>query len=158
MTETGSSNGLIVNFDQLNEDDYKLIEAAISVLKANFHPIKHQVGSAVRAASGKIYTAVNVYSIGYGLHAEAVALGAAISNSEREIVSVVAVKKIEEDYPVVSPCGNCRQLILDYAHQATVIFNFKGQAFKTKASELLPGPYETSFTLISRSGSLDFNE
>jgi cytidine deaminase len=159
MTKSvGKENGLLFNFDQLNKDDYALIEAAISVLKANFHPIRHQVGSALRAASGKIYSCVNVYSIGYAVHAEAAALGAAISAGEREFVSIVAVKKIEENYPVVSPCGNCRQLINDYANQATVIFNFKGQTVKAKASDLLPGAYENSFTAGIRPGSLNVPE
>jgi cytidine deaminase len=159
MTESCSKeNGLLVNFDQLNEKDHALIEAAIKVLKANFHPIKHQVGSALRTASGKIYSCVNVYSIGYAVHAEAAALGAAISAGEREFVSIVAVKKIDENYPVVSPCGNCRQLILDYASQATVIFNFKGQAVKAKASDLLPGAYENSFNAGILPGSLKVSE
>jgi len=150
----GKENGLLFNFDQLNKDDQALIEAAIKVLKANYHPIRHQVGAALRTASGKIYSCVNVYSIGYAVHAEAAALGAAISAGEREFVSIVAVKKIDEDYPVVSPCGNCRQLIVDYANQAIVIFNFKGQAVKAKASDLLPGAYENSFTAGIRSGSV----
>lgn len=155
MTESDSKeNNLILHFGQLNSDDHKLIDAAINILKANFHPIKHQVGSAVRSASGKIYSAVNVYSIGYATHAEAIALGLAISSGEKEIVSIVAVKKVEETYPVVSPCGNCRQLILDYATGTEIIFSYKGQPLKARASELLPGAYENSFTASIRSGGL----
>jgi cytidine deaminase len=132
----------------------QLIEAAISVLKANFHPVKHQIGCALRTESGKIYTAVNIESSGYGPCAEAVAIGSAISNGDKNIVSIVAVKKIDENYPVLSPCGNCRQLIIDYAHDADVILNLNGQSLKTKASELLPGPYENSLTAIVRSSRL----
>src|SRR5580704_2208094 len=139
MVETRSKeNGLIFNFDELNKEDNELIEAATKILKANFDPIRHQVSAAVRTTSGKIYSSVNVYSIGYPVHAEAAALAAAISAGEREFESIVAVKKMDDNYPVVSPCGNCRQLLLDYAGQATVIFSFKGQAVKSKAKDLLP--------------------
>ncbi len=156
MTESKiKENNLILHFDQLNGDDLSLIDAAIKILKANFHPIKHQVGCAVRCASGKIYSAVNVYSIGYAAHAEAIALGVAISNGEKEIVSIVAVKKVEDNYPVVSPCGNCRQLILDYATGTQVIFSYKGQPLKAKVSDLLPGAYENSFTAGIRSGGIN---
>jgi cytidine deaminase len=159
MTKSNSKeNGLTFNFEELNEEDQKLVEAAVNVLKDNYHPIKHQVGSAVRASSGKIYTAVNVYSTGYAVHAETIAIGKAISSGEREFTSIVAVKKVEENFPVISPCGNCRQLLLDYASEAMVIFNFKGQAVKIKASDLLPGPYENSFTNGIRPGSLNWPE
>ena len=158
MTKNGKDNGLTFSFDQLNTEDHELIEAAINILKVNYHPIKHQVGSALRASSGKIYSAVNVYSIGYAVHAESIALGEAISAGEREFVSIVAVKKMEENYPVISPCGNCRQLMLDYASEAMVIFNFKGQALKAKASDLLPGPYENSFTVGIRPATLNAPE
>lgn len=144
-------------FDKLNQNDWQLVEAAISVLKANFHPKKHQIGCAMLGSSGKIYTAVNIQSSIYGPCAEVVALGSAIADGERNIVSIVAVKKVENNYPVISPCGSCRQLILDYAHHAMVIFSLKGQTVKTKASNLLPGPYENSFTAIARSQSSDLS-
>jgi len=159
MAETNDKkNGFIFKFDYLDKEDNELIDAAVNVLKANYHPIRHQVGAALRASSGKIYSCVNVYSIGYAVHAEAAALGAAISAGEREFISIVAVKKVDDNYPIVSPCGNCRQLILDYANQSTVIFNFKGQSVKAKASDLLPGAYENSFTAGVRPGSLAASE
>jgi len=145
------------SFDKLNQDDLELVDTAIEILKANFHPKKHQIGCAVKTAGGKIYTAVNVQSSIYGPCAEVVALGSAIANGEKNIVSIVAVKKVDENYIVISPCGSCRQLILDYAHNATVMFNIKGQTAKTKAVNLLPGSYENSFTAIARSHSRDLS-
>jgi len=154
MTETNHKDHWAISFDKLDKNDLELIEAAVNILKANFHPIKHQIGCALRTESRKIYTSVNIKSSGYGPCAEAVAIGSAISNGDKNIISIVAVKKIDEDYPVLSPCGNCRQLIIDYAHNANVILNFEGQSLKTKASQLLPGPYENSLTSLARSSRL----
>ncbi len=154
MAEPTNNDKWAISFDQLDKGDLKLVEAAVNILKANFHPIKHQIGCALRTESGKIYTAVNIGSSGYGPCAEAVAIGNAISKGDKNIVAIVAVKKIDEEYPVLSPCGNCRQLIIDYAHNADVILNFNSQSLKTKANKLLPGPYENSLTAIARSGGL----
>ena len=141
------------SYEKLNQNDLNLVEAAIKVLKVNFHPIKHQISCALMAESGQIYTGVNVRSSTYGPCAEAIAIGKAIANGDNSFAAIVAIKKIEENYPVFSPCGSCRQLIFDYAPNATVIFSLDGQAVKAKAKDLLPGPYENSFTAIARSGS-----
>ncbi len=158
MTKPNSKNPeYTVAFEKINLEDQNLINAAIKVLKANFHPKKHQIGCAVLADSGKIYTAVNIQSSIYGPCAEVIAIGSAIAHGEKNIVSIVAVKKIDDEYPVISPCGGCRQLILDYAHNSTVILNIERRILKTRATSLLPEPYENSFTAIARSPSSDLS-
>lgn len=152
MTETDGNWSL--SFDKLDKRDEKLIQAAISILKVNFHPVKHQIGCALLTKSGNTYSSVNIESSGYGPHAEAIAIGIAISKGEKDIIAIVAVKKIDDKYPVISPCGNCRQLIIDYAHDAHVILDVAGQNMKARASELLPNPYENSLTAIARSSRL----
>ena len=64
MTENNHKDHWQVSFNKLDKNDLQLIEAAISVLKANFHAVKHQIGCALRTESGKIYTAVNIKSSG----------------------------------------------------------------------------------------------
>ena len=75
----------------INSKDQKLIDAAIDVIRRNYSSPRHTVGSAVLCSSGKIYTGVNIECCGYGPCAEPIALGTAISNGEREIMSIVAV-------------------------------------------------------------------
>jgi cytidine deaminase len=41
----------------------------------------------------------------------------------------------------MSPCGNCRQLLLDYAPGLMVILAVDGVVKKAAARDLLPGPY-----------------
>jgi cytidine deaminase len=121
--------------------DRELIQAAVDVIHRNYDADHHQVGAAVRCASGKVYVGVNVESCGYGPCAEPVAIGAAISAGERKIVAIVAVYGGDERYPVLSPCGNCRQMLVDYAPDAMVILEQDGRPVKTRASSLLPAAY-----------------
>jgi cytidine deaminase len=126
---------------QLDSEDQKLIEAARDALRRNYHPIRHTVGAAVLCSSGRIYTGINVEACGYGPCAEPIAIGAAFTSGERDILAIVAVRKREDEYPVLSPCGNCRQLLVDYAPEAMVIFDCDGQVVKARARDLLPGAY-----------------
>ncbi len=132
-------------FLPLAPEDHELIAAAREVLQRNYHPVRHSVGAAVRCPSGRIYVGINVEACGYGPCAEPIAIGAALTNGEREILAIVAVCKEGDDYPVLSPCGNCRQLVLDYSPNAMVIFSNDGQVVKATARELLPGAYLSGF-------------
>lgn len=124
------------------EPKYQMIfDAAKDVLRKNAHAFKHSVGAAVVCASGNIYTGINIESSGYGVCAGPIALGAALSNGEREILAVIAVANRGEGFIVLSPCGNCRQTLLDYAPEADVIFTDTGETVQTKAKSLLPGAY-----------------
>jgi cytidine deaminase len=125
----------------LDAEDLLLFKAAREALQRNYHPARHTVGAAVLCASSRIYTGINIQTCGYGPCAEPIALGAAFTRGEREICTIVAVHTRGDEYVVVSPCGNCRQLLVDYAPQAMVIYIDKGQVLKTQAQNLLPGPY-----------------
>jgi cytidine deaminase len=126
------------------EDERKyqvLIDAATEVLRKNYDAVRHSVGAAVLCASGRIYTGINVEASGYGVCAEPIALGAALTNGERKILAVVAICRRENGYIVLSPCGNCRQMLLDYAPEADVVYMDAGVTTSTKAKNLLPGAY-----------------
>jgi cytidine deaminase len=77
--------------------------------------------------------------------AEHTALGAAFTNGERDIMAMVAVHKRGDDYPVLSPCGGCRQLLVDYSPDAEVILLLDGEVVKARALDLLPGACITDF-------------
>ncbi len=123
--------------------DRELIAAAADVIRSNFREDRHTVGAAVRCSSGKTYAGVNVDSCGYGPCAEPIAVGAAISAGERDILTIVAVEGRSGQYQVLSPCGNCRQLLLDYAPRAAVILQLEGSVVKVNVRDLLPAPYRS---------------
>lgn len=84
-------------------------------------------------------TGVNVYSL-HGACAEQVAIGAAITNGEREFEVVVAVRG-ENGEEIIPPCGNCRQILHDYMPECEVILIANSEKIKVKAEALLPFSY-----------------
>lgn len=116
------------------------MEAAARVIHSNYRHRRHTVGSALRCSSGRVYTGVNVDSCGYGPCAEPVTIGTAISQGEREVETIVAVAG-KDGNQVIAPCGNCRQLLADYAPEAMVILADGDELFKVRAIDLLPEAY-----------------
>lgn len=125
----------------LKEKDYELIAEAKKAIHLNYDQEHHNhtVGAAVRCKSGKVYVGVNLYSL-HGACAEQVAIGTAITNGEREFDAIVAVRG-KEGEEIISPCGNCRQILHDYMPDCDVIVSARGELKKIKAKELLPFSY-----------------
>lgn len=134
-----------MKYHEITPHDHHLVQAAIDVISRNFRDERHTVGAAVLCASGKVYTGVNVESCGYGPCAEPIAIGAAVSQGERDFTTIVAVGGWDTRYPLLPPCGNCRQLLWDYAPEATVILQKNGALIKVGIGELLPLAYRNFY-------------
>ena len=123
----------------LTERDRELIAAGLEVLERNFDDgvYNHTVGCALLCKSGKVYAGVNCDGI-HGSCAEYVTVGMAISAGERDFDTIVAVHDKAQNC-VVSPCGNCRQMMLEYCPEVKVIVNDEqGNLIKVCARDLLP--------------------
>ena len=127
----------------ITEKDMELIEIALQILKSNFDDgiYNHTVGCALLCKNGNIYKGVNCDGI-HGSCAEYITIGIAISNGEREFDTIVAVHDKQDKY-VISPCGNCRQMLFEYCPDIKVILNDgNGNLIKVKARDLLPFAWE----------------
>lgn len=127
----------------LTPDDHALIAQARDAIRRNYDGVheNHTVGAAVRCADGSIFCGVNVYAI-HGACAEQVALGTAITLGQRDFTTIVAVRG-ENGEEIIPPCGNCRQILSDYAPDCTVIIDADGTLVKISARELLPFAYHS---------------
>ena len=128
----------------LTDDDYKLIKMGLEVLKRNFDDgiYNHTVGCAIRCNNGNTYSGVNCDGI-HGSCAEYITVGIAISAGEREFDTIVAVHEKGHNC-VISPCGNCRQMMLEYCPDIKVIVNDEnGELIKVKARDLLPFAWQS---------------
>jgi len=127
----------------LSAMDRGLIRIAQDTLRRGYDARRHGVAAAVRTRSGSIFVGLNLD----GIHtpcAEPVALGAAITAGDRDIQTMVAVCRRGRRYPVLSPCGNCRQMLLDYAPNANVLVAFSsGRVARLRVTEALPGAFRT---------------
>lgn len=124
-------------------DDHALIAQARDAIRRNYDSVRenHTVGAAVRCADGSIFCGVNVYAI-HGACAEQVALGTAITLGQRDFTTIVAVRG-ENGEEIIPPCGNCRQILSDYAPECAVIIDADGTLVKILARELLPFAYHS---------------
>ena len=117
----------------------ELLEAAIEARKNSHAPFsRFHVGAAVRGGSGRIYTGSNVESSSYGLTlcAERLALCIAIHNGERDITEIAVVCSTQG---APGPCGACRQFMVDFAPDATVLMaNLTGDRRTATVGELMP--------------------
>ena len=132
-----------MTFYEITEADKKLIEIALEKIDSNFDTEKynHTVGAAIRCKNGSIYSGVNCDGI-HGACAEYVTMGIACSAGEREFDTIVAVHD-KHTNSVISPCGNCRQMLLRYCPDIKVIVNDeKGNLIKVRARDLLPFAWE----------------
>ncbi len=131
----------------LDPAEGELVAAAFECLHRNFTPEKHTVGAAVRTASGKIYTGMNIKVCAYGPCAETIAVGSALSAGDRELRTIVAVRNKDGVSELLPPCGNCRQLLIDYGPGCVVLMPGGGEpVVRQTIRELMPGPYLTRFT------------
>ena len=127
----------------LTEKDKELIEIGLQVLANNFDDgiYNHTVGCAILCKNGNIYKGVNCDGI-HGSCAEYITMGIAISAGEREFDTIVATHDKALN-GVISPCGNCRQMLYEYCPDINVIVNDEnGNLIKVKARDLLPFAWE----------------
>lgn len=133
----------------LQHADFDLIEAAKAVLVRHYRPFWHTVAAAVRSRDGRIWTGVHLgATVGrLSICAEAVALGRVVMDGDGTIECAVAVRhpKPDESFreiAVVSPCGACRENLLDYDREAMVIVPTAEGLRRVPIRSLLPVPYQ----------------
>ncbi len=123
----------------VTEQDKRLIEIGLEVLASNFDDgiYNHTVGCALLCKDGRVYKGVNCDGI-HGSCAEYITMGIAISDGAREFDTIVATHE-KAPNGVVSPCGNCRQMLFEYCPDIKVIVNDEdGTLIKVSLRDLLP--------------------
>jgi len=104
-----------------------LLEAAREAAGAAYAPYsEYRVGAAIETADGTVYTGSNVENANYSnsLHAEEVAVGAAVSDGHQSFTRL-AVSSATRDG--VTPCGMCRQTLAEFCDDDFPIFT-EGEA------------------------------
>ena len=113
--------------------DRELYGLALEASSAAYAPYSDfHVGAAVLARDGRVVTGVNVENAAYplGICAERCALGRAVAEGVRPgDVEAVAI--------TASPCGGCRQWLLEFGVDR-VVFMHGGELLVRTVDELLP--------------------
>lgn len=111
----------VASYDELSDIDRKLIDAAREASHRAYAPYSHfSVGAAILLSNGEIITGSNQENAAYpsGLCAERTAAFYAHSRFPEAIFRKIAIAAIDtsgnEILSPISPCGACRQVLLEY--------------------------------------------
>jgi len=119
----------------------RLIDAARAVRQQAYAPYsRFQVGAAVEAIDGRVFTGCNVENASYGLTlcAERAAIAAAVAAGAREFRRVAVATDSD---PPAPPCGACRQVLAEFAMDADVVSVGPVQRAEWKVRDLLPSAF-----------------
>ena len=126
----------------LNQSDIdRLVESATSVREKAHAPYSSfAVGAAVLDAKGRVHVGCNVENASYGLSvcAERHAVAAAVSAGEDRIEALAVVTDTD---PPASPCGACRQVMVEFGDFPVILANPAGERIVTSVADLLPDAF-----------------
>ncbi|WP_314585040.1 cytidine deaminase [Paenibacillus terrigena] len=128
-------------------DGSKLLEqAAFARLQAYAPYSKFQVGAALLDSQGNIHLGCNVENAAYGPTncAERTALFRAIADGHQP-GSFQAIAVIGDTDTPITPCGVCRQVLVELCGREMPVFmgNIKGDWTQTTVGDLLPGAFDS---------------
>jgi cytidine deaminase len=126
-------------------DEQQLIDAAKEVRPNAHAPYSgYLVGAALLDDTGTLHTGCNVENAAFpeGTCAEANAIGAMVAAGGKRIVAIAAVGGAD-DVEACTPCGGCRQRILEFADENTrIILLGEGKQIDSYSiDELLPAAF-----------------
>jgi cytidine deaminase len=115
----------------------ELIANATAARELAYAPYSNfKVGAALLGKSGQVYRGCNIENAAYGpsICAERTAIFKAVSEGEREFEAMAIVTENG-----VFPCGSCRQVMLEFAPDMTVIIaDTRGNTRLATVRSLLP--------------------
>jgi cytidine deaminase len=138
--------------DELSEEQANLVKKAIYSAKQAYAPYSdYKVGAALLLDNGEIVCGNNQENAAYpsGLCAERVAIFYAGANYPKAAVKMLAVTAIKDgdlQEEPVSPCGGCRQVMLEKENQGdipmeVILYGTKRIHVLNQATDLLPLPF-----------------
>ena len=116
-----------------------LLEAAREAYDAAYVPYsEYAVGAALQTADGTVFTGCNVENANYSnsLHAEDVAIGAAVRAGHREFERIAVSTEARDG---VTPCGKCRQTLAEFCDEEFVVLcDGESETTEYRLGDLLP--------------------
>jgi cytidine deaminase len=135
-----------LRFQLTAQERAALLRAAEQARENAYAPYSHyQVGAALLTAGGRIYTGCNIENASYGatICAERVAAVKAVSAGEKDILALAV---IADSAQPGTPCGICRQFLLEFAPQLLLIMgNLQGQETVGRLDQYLPNAFSQEY-------------
>jgi len=144
---------LIKVFTDLNNEDQNLLREAVSRLPRSLNKVSNPQTSAIAVTKdNNRHYGNNIFLSNCTLFcAEAVALTASVTANDRDIQKLyLAVGRADKAPEIVSPCGNCRQILHDFSSlngNTIKIFSTTSELKEvmiTDSAELLPEGFKSA--------------
>ena len=109
---------------EMSPADQELVSAALEARAGSYSPYSHfQVGAALRLSNGLIVKGANQENAAYpsGLCAERTAMFAAGATYPEESIETLAIVAADHGHLLAepaTPCGGCRQVMVEYQNRA----------------------------------------
>src|SRR5277367_920055 len=121
ISKSNPNRGTVVSFNKLPKEDRELLQRAKAMMSRAYAPYSgFGVGAALRTISGAIFAGANMENAAYAvtLCAETSALQQSLAAGDFKVESIAVVGGPldgSDGLEIVTPCGRCRQLILEAA-------------------------------------------
>ena len=122
-----------------------LLELARTAREQAYAPYsEYRVGSALLTRDGRMFFGCNVENLSFGLTvcAERNAIAAAVA-SGMLVGQLMAIVVLGDMDTPISPCGACRQVIAEFAHEGCLVrgVNLRNQSREWRITDLLPDAF-----------------
>lgn len=127
--------------------DYKdLVEKALKAKENAYAPYSNfKVGAALLSEDGQVFTGCNVENASYGLTncAERTAVFKAVCGGQKKFRAIALASDSEK---IITPCGACRQVLLEFGpHTKVIMANNKGEYKLSNVGALIPSAFNTDY-------------
>lgn len=137
-----SSDYVACNGDLTAKTEDLLRQIAAEVKEHSYSPYsKFRVGAALLSAQGHVYNGCNVENASYGgaICAERTAFVKAVSEGHRKFLAIAVSTDVDS---FISPCGFCRQFMVEFGKELKVyLFKKDGSKKMWLLKDLLPDSF-----------------
>lgn len=120
-----------------DKEAMELMDKAKQAAEHTYSPYSSfAVGAAILTKKGNIYLGTNIENISYTgtVHAEKVAIGNAQMANDTDYKAIAVYADVDN----ISPCGDCRQFLIEFKQNIIIVFKSKGNIIQKFLTELLP--------------------
>jgi cytidine deaminase len=141
-----------IAYGGLNKEDQLLLQEAVSRLPRSLNKVSNPQTSAIAVTHNARHYGNNIFLSNCTLFcAEAVALASSVAANDTVVTKLyLAVGRADKKPNIISPCGNCRQMLHDFSHlnsNTIKIFSTTSdleEVMVTDSDELLPEGFKSA--------------